>query len=638
MNRKGDTDYVLQKHKRNYNGIVNLYSDMQKRLIAFGCYALFWLGFFFIARLFFIFVQYHSAFQNSIGDLLGTFWHGVKLDISTIGYYLLIPMLIAIPGIYFSGNWYRIFLRWYSYILIVFSSFIIISDANLYSYWGFRMDFTPMLYLRTPKEAFASISLFKFIKILCSVITMAAIYIIAYNKLIDRVFRGFAKARYWLAVTPFFILLWGSLLIPIRGGFGVAPINAGSVYFSEKMFLNHTAINAVWNVGCSAFAQNPINNPYEFGDLSIAKSVVDTLTVKKGVSEKVLNNSKPDIIIIVLESFSSYLIGPLGGDSLVTPNLNRYIKEGILFSGFYASGTRTDKAMPAILDGYPAQPAQSIIKEPKKSQSLPSLVKILIENGYNSAFWYGGEINFANFNSFVIGSGFTSIITKNNFNPENYNSKWGVHDHILFKTLEDSMKVVKEPFFKVVLTLSSHEPFDVPMDPFFTGSDVVSKYKNAVYYADMSLGAFLDWAKEKDWWKNTLIIMVADHAARITEDMPNFRQNVFKIPMLWVGGAVSKRGLRIEKLGSQADIPTTLLNQLGLTGSFPFGKDLLSDHSKSFAFYTYNEGFGFITDSSAVCFDLKSKIPVLTEGKDPESAEKKGKAYLQVLFNDYLKR
>ena len=80
------------------------------------------------------------------------------------------------------------------------------------------------------------------------------------------------------------------------------------------------------------------------------------------------------------------------------------------------------------------------------------------------------------------------------------------------------------------------------------------------------------------------------------------------------------------------------MNQLGLTGNFPFSKDLLSNYSKSFAFYTYNEGFGFITDSSAVSFDLKSKTPVLTEGKDPESAERKGKAYLQVLFDDYLKR
>jgi phosphoglycerol transferase MdoB-like AlkP superfamily enzyme len=611
---------------------------MKKRLITIISYSLFWLAFFFMARLFFIFMQFHSSFQNSIGDLLGTFWHGAKLDISTIGYYLIIPLLLVIPGVYFNGNWFRIFMRWYTFFLIVFSSIIIVSDANLYSYWGFRMDFTPMLYLKTPEEAMASVSTMKIIMFLITICLIASLSIYLYYKLIDRLFNEFNRILYLVPGILFFVILCCSLILPIRGGFGVAPINAGAVYFSNKMFLNHTAINAVWNVGYSGFGQRPVKNPYEFGDLSVATGIVDSLTVKKGITEKVLNTSKPDIMIIVLESFSGYLIGPLDGDSLVTPNINRYAKEGILFSEFYASGTRTDKAIPAILDGYPAQPAQSIIKEPKKSQSLPSLVKILIENGYYSSFWYGGEINFANFNSFVIGSGFHDIITKRNFDPVNYNSKWGVHDHILFQTLKDSMKSVKEPFIKVVLTLSSHEPFDVPMEPVFKGSDDMTKYKNSIYYTDKTLGSFLDWAKGTEWWKNALIIMVADHCARIYSDMPNYKQNVFKIPMLWVGGALSKTGLRVRKLGSQVDIPTTVLDQLGIKGSFPFGKDLFSDQSKSFAFYTYNEGFGFITDSSAVSLDLKSKTLVLSEGKDPESAEKKGKAYLQVLFNDYLKR
>lgn len=611
---------------------------MKKRLIVLSFYAIFWLGFFFIARLFFILVQYRDAFQNSFAELLATFRNGVALDISTTGYYLLIPVLFAIPGIFFNGKWYKYFIRFYSYSLIVFSSIIVVSDANLYSYWGFRMDYTPMLYLKTPGEVMASVSTLKAILFIVTIIMLSGFIIFIYNKFIDRLLTGFERIRYRLAGALFFLILLGSLIIPIRGGFGVAPINAGTVYFSNKMFLNHTAINAIWNVGTSAFTQKPVKNPYEFGDLSSAISLVDTLMVKKGVPEIVLNSNRPNIIILVLESFSSYLIGPLGGDSLVTPNFNRYIKEGILFSDFYASGTRTDKAMPAILNGYPAQPAQSIIKEPKKSQSLPSLVKILIEKGYNSSFWYGGEINFANFNSFVIGSGFRDIITKNNFDPVNYNSKWGVHDHVVFNALEDSMKTIKEPFLKVILTLSSHEPFDVPMDPVFKGTDNLAKYKNSVYYADKSLGVFLDWAKGTDWWKNTLIILVADHCCRISTDIPVYSQEIFKIPMLWIGGALSEKGIKIKKLGSQVDIPITVLSQLGLNGSFPFGKDLLSDKSNSFAFYTYNEGFGFITDSSAVIYDQKLKKPVLKEGTDSDLAEKNGKAYLQVLFNDYLKR
>jgi len=610
---------------------------MKKRIFSICCYALFWLAFFFMARSFFLLVQYRSTFQNGFLELSGTFLSGIRLDISTTGYYMIIPLLLIIPGIFFNGNWYRNFLRWYTYILIVFSSIIIVSDANLYSYWGFRMDYTPMMYLKTPGEAMASVSALMLVLYLFAIILISLFSIYLYNKFIDKQFDSFERVGLWVPGVFFFLILLGALIIPIRGGFGVAPINAGTVYFSKNMFLNHAAINAVWNVGTSAFTQKPVKNPYVFGEQGTRQSLVDSLMADKGVPLKVLNNERPNIIFLVLESFSGYLIGPMGGDSLVTPEFNRYVKEGILFSEFYASGPRTDKAMPAILNGYPAQPAQSIIKEPKKSQTLPSLVRILNENGYNSSFWYGGEINFANFNSFVIGSGFNEIITRNNFDPSDFNSKWGVHDHILFEALKDSMSSVQEPFLKVILTLSSHEPYDVPMENVFAGSDVITKYKNSVYYADKTVGSFLDWAKETDWWENTLVVMVADHA-RIYDDMPNFKQYVFRIPMLWIGGALAKKGFTIEKLGSQTDIPVTLLNQLGIGCIFPFSKDLLSDKSKSFAFYTYNEGFGFITDSSAAAFDLKSRTPVMSEGKEPLSAENNGKAYLQVLFDDYLKR
>ena len=343
-------------------------------------------------------------------------------------------------------------------------------------------------------------------------------------------------------------------------------------------------------------------------------------------------------MIIILESFGSMMVGVLGGDTTTTPVFNKNINDGILFTNFYASGNRTDKALPSILDGYPAQPTTSIIKDPKKTQSLPSIVKVMNGLGYNSSFWYGGEINFANFNSFIISSGFQQIITKSNFNPKDFNSKWGVHDHIMFEALKDSMKNVHEPFINVTLTLSSHEPYEVPMTPVFKGTDNLTKFRNSIFYADKSLGDFLDWAKTTDWWKNTLVVLVADHCCRITTDIPVYSEKIFRIPMLWLGGALSEKRIRIEKFGSQVDIPVTVLNQLDLHENFPFSKDLLSKRSYSFAFYVYNEGFAFMTDSSRVIYDQKLKEPVLKEGVNPESAENKGKAYLQVLFDNYLKR
>jgi phosphoglycerol transferase MdoB-like AlkP superfamily enzyme len=611
---------------------------MKKRLIALGIYSLFWLAFFYFARMFFIVNQYELSSKSCAGELLATFINGLKLDISTTGYYLLIPVLLAIPGIWFTGNWYKLVIRYYSYLLLIFSSVIVVADANLYSYWGFRMDYTPVMYLKTPAEAMASVSTIKAAGLFLTIIAISALFIFIYRRWVENFFNDLGRTGIRLISTLVFTLLMGSLIIPIRGGFGVAPINAGSVYFSPKMFLNHTAVNAIWNVGTTAFTRKPVTNPYNFGDIDTARQLVDSLISVKGSTEPILNRSDPNVLFLVLESFSGYLIGPMGGDSLVTPNFNRYVKEGILFTEFYASGTRTDKAMPAILNGYPAQPAQSIIKEPKKSQSLPSIVRLLTGKGYRSAFWYGGEINFANFNSFVIGSGFNTVITKDNFDPVYYNSKWGVHDHKLFETLKDSMTIVSEPFINVILTLSSHEPFDVPMNTVFEGNDNMTKYKNSVYYADKCLGEFLDWARTAEWWKNTLVILVADHCGRVSEEIPAFSPELFKIPMLWTGGALSRTGFTINKHGDQTDIPVTLAKQLGLSISFPFGKDLLSERSNSYSFYTYNEGLGFITDSSVYVYDHKLKDHLIKEGEGANFAEKAGKAYLQVLFNDYLKR
>jgi len=610
---------------------------MKRRLTALALLAIFWLAFFYFARLLFLIINNKEAANLGFKVLTGAFTHGVKLDISTISYIFVFPLLGCLPAIWIRGDWYRHFMRIYTWFLLFISSSLVIGDAVLYNYWGFRMDYTPFIYLKTPQDAAASVTTMTIIIVCLTVIFITILFGYLYNRFVDKLFSDSGDIRYKVPATFFFMLLFGSLIIPVRGGFGL-PINAGTVYFHKSLFANHAAINVVWNVGASYFNRNPETNPYSFGDLNNAISLRDSLTIKKGDTRKVLDTERPNIMIIILESFGNRLVGPLGGDSLTTPCLNKLIDEGLVFSDFYASGNRTDKALPAILNGFPAQPSVSIIKDPKKTQSMVSLVKIMNGHGYNSSFWYGGDINFANFHSFVIASEFSRIITMDNFDPSNYNSNWGVHDHVLFQSLQDSMETVKEPFFRVVLTLSSHEPFEVPMEPVFQGKDELTKFRNSVYYTDKAVGDFITWAKTRGWWKNTLVILVADHCRRNSTNDLVYSQDIFKIPMLWLGGALNETGKRVEKLGSQVDISLTLLNQLDIPGDFPYAKDLLSDESNSFAFYTFNEGFAFLTDSSTVIYDHKLGEPIIRTGVNQDLTENLGKAYLQVLYDDFMKR
>ena len=143
--------------------------------------------------------------------------------------------------------------------------------------------------------------------------------------------------------------------------------------------------------------------------------------------------------------------------------MNRLIKRSLYFENIYATSTRTDRVLVSILSGYPSLPNISVVKEPEKAAQLSFLSKEFKRNGYSTSFIYGGESEFANIKSYLLNSKFDKIIDKNNFQKKDMNSKWGAHDHIVFNESFIQLKNIEEPFFTTILTLSSHEPFEVPM-------------------------------------------------------------------------------------------------------------------------------------------------------------------------------
>jgi len=188
-----------------------------------------------------------------------------------------------------------------------------------------------------------------------------------------------------------------------------------------------------------------------------------------------------------------------------------------------------------------------------------------------------------------------------------------------------------------MLSLSSHEPFEVPMESVIKGNDERSLFLNSCFYTDKSLGIFIDQAKKTNWWKNTLIVITADHGHRFPNAEELKDKERFKIPMLWLGGAITKQDTIVHTLSGQTDMANTLLGQLGKTQTvFPFSKNILDTQVTPFAVYIFNNGFGYIdpTGESIYDFDYKNYI------KQESNAEgiQKGKAYMQSLFNDYNTR
>ena len=526
----------------------------------------------------------------------------------------------------------------YSYIILVVLSFLTVADLELYKVWGYRIDATPIRYFKHPKEMVASAGSSPVLLLLLIFAILVIFSIWGYNSIVKK--SAYYRGRsFFLALLSFILLI--SLFIPIRGGFQQIPINQSDVYFSNKIFANHAAVNLPWNVMHSILNKEANTaNPYSYFSQSEARGIVDSL-YKPNTSFicNLLSVKRPNIIFIILESYTSKFIGCLGGEPGVTPHIDSIAKQGLLFTNIYASGDRSEKGLVALLSGYPTQTTTSIIFDPTKTEKLPHLQDFLKKEGYHSSYYYGGELEFANIKSYVLNSGYERLVSKSNFPSEDYNSKWGVHDHILLSKLQSDLKSEKQPFFTTIFTLSSHEPFEIPIPNKFPGNDETSKFKNSFYYTDQAIGTFITDARKQLWWDSTLIVMIADHGHRLPGEDANFVASKFRIPLILTGGALNEKGKINQTIGSQTDIAATILKSMGIpTGAFKWSQDLMDSGLPHFAFYVFNDGFGFITKTGSVAFDNISKKVVYQDTKIPGKELTTGKAYMQVSFEDFLNK
>ena len=331
----------------------------------------------------------------------------------------------------------------------------------------------------------------------------------------------------------------------------------------------------------------------------------------------------------------------LGGEPDVAVQLDSLAQEGVLFTNFYANSFRTDRGLVAVLSGYPAQPTTSIMKYPRKTQSIPAIAGSLKNAGYKTKYYYGGDADFTNMRSYLMSSGFEDIVADQDFPVSERLSKWGVHDHLVFRRLLDDLKMEAAdnglarkdaPHFRVLQTSSSHEPFEVPY------SRLENERLNAFAYTDSCIGDFVKQFRELPQWKNTVIVLVPDHLGAYPEHIGNLEIDRYQIPLLMVGGAV--RGpRRIDVYGSQQDIAATLLAQLSVPhGEFTFSKDMLNPASPHFAFFTVPDAFGFVTPDNQLIFNNEADAIAVDEGSKKGQNLSLGQAYLQKLYDDIAKR
>ena len=596
---------------------------MRQRLIYLMKVFMLTMVIFIAAKLVFMLVNYEGhAF--GVSDVVAVIAHGLSLDLSTSLYFLILPFLITLVSLWWDERLLHTILRIYYGVIATMLMLAFVADTSLYPFWGFKLDASCLQYLEAPAEVRASVSGFYM------AIRLILLFLGSYA-----LYRLYKAIPFWAknpsrreAATATNILFIPLIVIGIRGGLDESTTNIGQVYFSQNQFLNHSAVNPVFSF-LSSFEKTASNIvDYDFFSQNECDTLMRDLYPTTSVhTDTLLTTSRPDIVIVLMES---------AGDIFekAMPRLRRLKKEGIDFTACYGNTWRTDRGTVCTYSGYPSFPTSSVMKMPQKTNHLPGIAATLREVGYQTYYLYGGDINFTNMRSFLVTTGWERLQWKADYTNEEQNSaKWGVRDDITFNTLYEQIAAIDTAATHTrhlfgFSTLSSHEPWDVPL------KKLDQPIPNAFYYLDTCIGHFIDRLKQLPQWDNLLIIFLPDHSidyGPYTEAL----QVRNKIPMVWAGGAV-KAPRKITQLCNQTDLAATLLAQLRLPhDQFRWSRDVLSaSYRYPFAVHNYNNGFSLADSTGFIAYDLESQRLVTNESSQPERLERMGKAILQATTAD----
>ena len=579
------------------------------------------LVFFGILRFLFLFNYRGQVSGETLGEILTAFAIGVRFD-QIIILYCLLPILLVIPWITPSKRWFRWIVVSYICFIFSFVFILLLSDIRFFATFGSHLNFLFYEYIDDGgifwSMVFSDSGVAASFAIWTVLTVLFGYLIVRFRRMTD----GLPARRSWTNQIVWMVVFLALFFLGMRGRTGLAPIDWGVAYFSKNAFLNQLALNGVYTLarnyterdGDLRLTTMTESERFPFMESSEAfKQVREMLQLPgdnwkdapKSVSRVSLNSSLNrmadlNVIVVLMESWAAKNTGVLGCPHDLTPNFDSWADRGILFTHFFASGIRTSFGLPAVLCSYPSLPGRSIMGRYEAPHPFRTISEILHERKYYNTFVYGGDLAFDNIEGFFRNKKYHRFIGEKSFNSNQEFSKWGIPDHILFERAVALIDSLPRPFQMTVLTLSNHEPYDLPdssVQKFFDDADS-SKLFNSQLYADLALGRFLESLEKKRVFDNTIVVLTADHArygvGRLVLDPETFR-----VPLLILGPKeFIPSGLVMDAAGSQVDILPTVLGLLyDKCEHASWGRDLLrlDEDDPGFAMINAGDRIGCVT-------------------------------------------
>lgn len=583
------------------------------------------------------------------GVILKGFWSALPLDVATASFMLAIPAIYMLVSLFVDKDTLFGPLRWYFYLMVAVYNLTAFGDIGIYGEWRTKLSYRALMYLQNPSEVINTAETEHTLLLIVLWSFFTVLFCWLYTKFVEPKhldLHNEEKKPNRFVLLGSFILIIGMLFLGMRGGFNEIPITSSKVYYSSHKFANEMSVNPAYYLVENILNSKKVESRAHFNylDFESAKHRTEKLhDMTCDATTSILKMEKPNVVVVLLESWSADLIESLGGEPGITPNFHELEKDGLLFTNIYASANRSQHAMSSLFGGLPGMPVTTITNHPDKYYAVPSLVKKMDSIGYYNSFYFGGELNYGNILSYLRYNEFDRIIEAKDIDEGFFKGKLGYHDTDVMPWYVEQLSDHPQPFFSTLFTQSTHSPYDYPkIFDELEWPAIEKQYVNSGHYTDIAIGLFMEKARQQEWYDSTLFIFVADHSHT---SYKNHRIDSFdhhKIPMLIYGEPLrdSLRGKTFDKICGNTDLPAMILAQLGQShDEFFWSKDVFNQCYKPFAFFELNEGLGWKTPEGEFVYHntgnfVKNTLPENIS----DSVVLDGKAYMQYhfdLFNLY---
>ncbi|MCF7717703.1 LTA synthase family protein [Aeromonas jandaei] len=514
---------------------------------------------------------------------------GIRVDFATICWLWGVPAMftLLLAGPHAIGRGWMQLMRVWLTVGLWLMLFLEISTPSFVTEYGVRPNRLYVEYLIYPKEVLSMLWAGRKAELLLAVLFSGAVLTGGWW-LSGRLLRDLTFPRwYWRPAFALLILAIGFL--GARSSLGHRALNPAMVAFADDPLVNALTVNSAYSLFFAIKQMGAEEDASQFYGKMTDKQIIEIVRQESGraahefssdtlpsqtFNEASYGGKPKNLVILLQESLGAQFVGSLGGLPL-TPNIDALSQQGWAFEQLYATGTRSVRGIEAVLTGFTPTPAQAVVKLGKSQTNFFTIADLLKQRGYDTSFIYGGESHFDNMRSFFLGNGFTTIVEQKDFTNPVFKGSWGASDEDLMAKADETFRGLHKqgkPFFSLVFSSSNHDPFEFPDNRIALYEQPKQTRNNAAKYADYAIGEFFKKARNSEYWKDTLFLVIADHDSRVSG------ASLVPIPRFHIPGVIVGDGIAPKKdprIVSQIDMAPTLLSLMGISADYPMlGKDL----------------------------------------------------------------